>query len=670
MRGKPGKIAVALLVGALGCGVVELGATLRARDALARLLAAHPELTVADIIAEPLAGRLRLSGVSLHGTGADPWRVTVGTLRLPVAGFAMSFSVDTAAAAPANGGPPSASPHPAATPVPVTDNGTASAENIMIVNGATTVRIKRVDMTGTALTSADLAALLDAKNTDTKNTDGKGGMTMEARLRRLSASAIVMPEIVSDDRTPGTERHATLAHVLLAGVAAGKVAAGSASGGSFAIKDADSAVNGALGTVEATGLDLGQVAHVFGSIRTSDAEPILPLTDSVIAHDVTVTNVTKHSTLTVGAIQGTGAKARALNTGLATASPGPAGDPRSAALFDDVAHSFTIGSLVLSDIASHNEAPTGTVDFGMLRASLTNFGDGKVGGADVRSFRFQGAKQGKVAIDALVVGPLTLPSGAPGPEAAIPQAGTLDAAGIDVDLLGQTSDGEPADTQPGHVKFKVGHVVIASDGAGREIPRKAAVSVENVLFDAPEGEGSGLPLHAMGYRHLDVSGMLDSTYDAATRNLTVNTLRVNGTDMGTVDLSLALGNVGNGLLSSDPETAQAAIIAIVAKSMDLKLTNGGLFDKAIAWKARKDGVSVEQERDTGVDFFTNNLPALVNDNPKVKALGAAIAGFVADPRTIDVSVASQSGIGIAAMGMLGTPDVLIDALDIRASNQR
>ena len=669
MRGKPGKITAVILAGTLGCGGLELGATLRARGALARLLVSHPELTVADVVAEPLAGRLRLRGVALHGTGASPWHVTIGTLSLPIAGFATSLtfaSPSPAEAAPANNAPSASAPQSSATPVPVTAAGTASAENIVVVNGTTTYRIKRIDITGTALTSADLAVILDTKST----------VPMEARLRRLSASAIVMPEIVSDDRTPGTERHATLTQVLLAGVAAGKVAAGSASGASFTIKDADSAVEGALGTVEATGVDLGQIAHVMGSVfagslRTSDAEPVLPLYDSAIVNNLTITNMTKHSTLTLGSIQETGAKGRALKTDLAAAaSPKAANDPKSAALLDDVAHSFSIGSLVLNDLASHSDEPNGTAEFGALRASVTKFGEGKVGGADVRSFRFQGTKEGRFAIDALVIGPVALPNAGGGTSAVASVAGTIDAAGINVDLLSQETDEGAGDAQPGHVKFKVGHVIVASEGSGGPIPKRASVNVENVSFDAPEGEESGVPLYAMGYRHLDVSGMLESTYDEATQNLAVNALRVNGADMGTLNLSLALSNVRDGLFSSDPAIAQAAMITILAKSIDLKLADGGLVEKAIAWKAKKDGLTVEQERDAGIDFFTNGIPSIVNDNPKVKALGAAIAGFVADPGKLDVSIASRSGVGIAAMGLLATPEVLIDTLDIEASHHR
>ena len=663
----------------------RLGASLAARTRLAAFIADRPDLAVAAITAEPLTGRVTLRDVAFaHGA----WRVTVGALHLPVARSAMmrTFFADEASASPFSDKPsPSAvAPQPAATPVPVTGAGTASAENVVIVAGATTYRIKRVDMTGTSLTSVDLAAMLDSK----------APTTLEARLRRLTASAIVIPEIASDDRTPGSERHATLQQVVLAGVAAGHVAAGSASGGTFTIKDAQDLVNGSLGTIEATGMDLGQIAHVFGTVRTDDAEPILPLYDSVTVNAVKLTNVTKNSTLSVSAIKEAGAKARALKTDLTAASPKPSGDPRSAALFDDAVHSFVVGSLEVIDLVAHNEAPEGSDDFGVTRASVSNFGDGRLGGADVRGFHFAGSKEGKFGVGALVIGPVVLPAAAGATSAMLPPTGKLDIADLDVDVVSQDKgaqdkgdqdkagqdtagrdtagrdtagkDATAATAAPARVKFKVAHLAAASEGNGGPIPRKASVTIDNVTFDAPKDDSSGVPLYGMGYRRIDMSGSLASTYDAVTQDLSVDKLVINGTGMGTLDLSLALANVGTGIVSSNQEVAQASLIAVVAKAVDLKLADDGLFSKAIAWKAGRDGLSVDQEREAGIDFFTNGVPSLVNNNPKVKAIGTAVAKFIADPRSLHVAIASRNGVGIAAMGMLATPDVLLDTLDIKA----
>ena len=85
-------------------------------------------------------------------------------------------------------------------------------------------------------------------------------------------------------------------------------------------------------------------------------------------------------------------------------------------------------------------------------------------------------------------------------------------------------------------------------------------------------------------------------------------------------------------------------------------------------RRRRTGSAWRRNADAGIDFFTNGVPSLVNDNPKVKALGTAVSAFIADPRTLDVSIASPGGVGVAALGLLATPDVLIDALDIKASS--
>ncbi len=686
MRSKPVRIAGGLVLsGALAWSALELGASMTARTSIAALVARCPNLIVGSIDADPFAGSMTLRHVDL---ARGPWRVTIGTLRLP---FAHSTILPTLLASEASASPfsdkagpaaPAAAPRPAATPVPVMAAGTASAENVVIVAGTTTYRIKRIDMTGTTLTSVDLAAMLDTKSP----------MTTEARLRKLTASAIVIPEIASDDRTSGSERHASLQQVVLAGVAAGHVAAGSASGGSFAIKDAKETVNGALGTLEATGVDLGQIAHVFGTVRASDAEPILPLYDSVTVNSVKLTNVTRNSTLSVASIKETGAKARALRTDLAATSAKPAGDPQSAALLDDATHSFVFGSLEVTDLVAHNEAPEGADDFGVARAAISNFGDGRIGGADIRNFRFAGIKEGRFAVGALVIGPVVLPatnSNANG--ATLPPVGKLDAADIDIDIVSQSkSDRDKseqdkpgkaetgqadasrgtADTDAGHVKFKVAHLTAASEGTGGPLPRKASMTIDNVTFDAPSDATSGVPLYGMGYRRMDMSGSLASRYDAVTQDFNVDKLAVTGVGIGTLDLSLALANVGTGIISSNQELAQASLIAVVAKSIDLKLADNGLFAKAIAWKAGKDGMSIERERDLGVDFFTNSVPALANNNPKVKAIGVAVAKFIADPRSLHVAIASRNGVGVAAMGMLATPDVLLDTLDVEASADR
>ncbi len=78
-------------------------------------------------------------------------------------------------------------------------------------------------------------------------------------------------------------------------------------------------------------------------------------------------------------------------------------------------------------------------------------------------------------------------------------------------------------------------------------------------------------------------------------------------------------------------------------------------------------MSVQQERDADIDFFANKMPMIANNNEKARLVGAAIAKFIADPKTLHVAIESKSGLGAAAIGLLGSPDLILDALDVQAT---
>ena len=72
----------------------------------------------------------------------------------------------------------------------------------------------------------------------------------------------------------------------------------------------------------------------------------------------------------------------------------------------------------------------------------------------------------------------------------------------------------------------------------------------------------------------------------------------------------------------------------------------------------------------GVEFFANSLPASLGGGANIRAIGAAIATFITEPKTLHIAAASKNGVGAADMGMLATPDVLLNTLDIKASANR
>lgn len=164
-----------------------------------------------------------------------------------------------------------------------------------------------------------------------------------------------------------------------------------------------------------------------------------------------------------------------------------------------------------------------------------------------------------------------------------------------------------------------------------------------------------------------MSSAVTSLYEAATQTLVVDKLFVDSVGMGSVSLKLNLANVTNGIVSPNAEVQKASSLAILLKGVDLTVHNDGIAGKGIAFKAALDGISLEQERAALVDLVGNQFPALVGDAPKLKMIGAAVAKFVTDPKTLHISVASKNGFGAADIGSINDPNALLATLDVQAS---
>ena len=670
MRSKPTFLVAALLgTSALGYVALDIGANYAARSGVTRLVAGHRGVRVAGVSTSALDGRVTLSGLAAD---IGSMHISIETLTFPIVmpslGFVGSATAspfeDKTVEAPASQ-PTTLSPFPSAASM-----GNASATNVVITSGTTTYRIKRVDLTGTMLSDSAVAELLDTKATE----------ALPIRLKKLSAAAIVVPEILADDNTAGSERHWIVKQVLLANVVAGKVANGSAAGMTFSMKDGNGAVNGALGSITTAGLDVAQVAHVFESLRTDDAEPILPLYEMVNVDTIKVTNVTRNATISIASLRESGAKGRALKTDLQTSSAaaaqatGPDGktDPKSAAFFDDMVHSFTVEAIEAADLSADNDDPAGKSTFGATRIAMHGFGGGYIGDLGLSDFHFAGP-DGKIALGATTFSGLAVPRAQKDGSTKVPPfSGKMAADKLVVDI---TTHDQPRPDEPTTpttpttpIKFQVDHFDFASDATEPgSIPPKSTMSLKHLGFDLSSGTESTKALYDMGYRHIDLSSDLVAAYDPGTQTLDIGSFKLDGAGMGTLGLGLTLVNVSNGLVSSNPEIAKASAFAMLIKHLDIDVKNAGLFEKAIAWKAKTDGTTVPALRDTGVDFFANALPNSLGGAPNAKLVGTAIAKFIADPKTLHVSATSKNGVGAPDMELLATPDVLLNSLDMKAS---
>ena len=660
-------IAACLATSALAFAAVEIQTNARAKSELDRLLAGRHDMTVSGISANVLTGRLTLSGLAVI---AGPWHVSVGQLRLHLPESDVGF-VSAAHAFPTWNAPDD---KPAPVSPSTAARGSASAENVVITDGTTTYRLKRIDLAGTPLSNDDLAALLDPAKPD----------TVETRLRRLTAASINISEVATDSSVGATEQHWVQKQILLANVTQGKAAIGSVGASSVAVKSDDSASNIDIGSLQLAGVDMGQTAHVFAATRTDDGEKLMPLSDSVVANAIKVTDVKNRQSTTIGSIKEQGLKGRAFKTDLRTQSSrlsaAKPGDPAVSAFLNDLLSSVSAKLAEIDDVAvtpSTGAEPADFPTFGVEQIYVRDIGEGqRVGEMRMRNLHFEG-KQGRMAMASVNIGDLSLPlqKSAAGPTATasqpdgapadqtMPLVAKLELADLHFDM-NVAAKGETEQ----RLAFAINHVDFSASGleAGR-LPAKSVASIGHVTYDVPLTDPSLQTLRTLGYRHLDVSSNVTSSYDVKQQTMAINKFVLGGIDMGSMELKLDLANVSDKIVSQNPEIQKASAIAVLFKDADLLVRNDGLIDKALQYRADLDGKSVEDEKKTYIDFVTNQLPLLAGGSPKLKPLEDALATFIAKPKTLHVAIAARNGLGAADVALLGDPNALLDVLDIQAN---
>ena len=653
-------IVACVATGALALSVAEMQADALAAGNVSRLFVGRRGVTVGAVSANVLTGRLTISDLA---ASAGRWRVSVGRLQLSQPNGGLSF-ITAAAAASVDG-----SAVPATFPPSAAANGSAFAENVVITDGATTYRLARIDLAGTPLSNADLAALLDATKPD----------SVETRLRKLTAASVTISEATADGSFGATEQHWSQKQILLSNVAQGKAATGSVGASSFAVKDSDRSSTTEIGSLQLIGVDLAQTAHVFAAGRTDDGEKLLPMADAVTASAIRFIGA-KDQAMTVSSIKEQGLRGRAFKSDLRTqgnrVSSAKPGDPAVDAVILDVLGSLAAKQVDIENVAVIPSTGTDAADlatFDVEKLSLNDFADRRIAEMEMSKFHLKG-KQGDITLASMNIGDLTFPlststagSGADGSSGEAPRAMPTFARFAVADLRLDINVAAKGETEQ-RVALAVNHIDYKASGldSGR-LPTKSVASVDHATYDVPANDPSMQTMRALGYHHLDVSSNVSVDYDPKQQTMTFDRFELGGVDMGSLKLKLDLGNVSESIVSQNPQVQKAASIAVLFNDADLVVRNDGLIDKALQYRADADGRSLDDEKKTFITFVTTQLPLLAGGSPKLKPLEDALAAFIAKPKTLHVSIATKNGLGVADVGLLNDPNALLDVLDIQAS---
>ncbi len=145
--------------------------------------------------------------------------------------------------------------------------GTVVLENVSVTLGPVTYTAPRIEFSGVASTRAEIEAVVDKASTE----------PLAARLARINARQVTIPEIVSEQRMGHMRATSLQKNTVLTGIAQGRIAEITAEGGAGENETPEGKLRFVQGRMTATDLDAAGLARVVLERAGSPAEPMKKL---------------------------------------------------------------------------------------------------------------------------------------------------------------------------------------------------------------------------------------------------------------------------------------------------------------------------------------------------------------------------------------------------------
>ena len=642
-------------------------------------------LSATHVSVDPSRHMVLIEGLLLRRPGLT---LRIGRLALRLATPRSSFIAANfmqAAAATDLGAQPATND----TSVALARTGTIAADNIIIETGAFRATIKHIDMAGTQLGKADLTALFDPRAT---------GSAAE-RLAKISAAHVAISEIVLkskqmpaapagaaaptldnklDDPSDGKpdaktdantwDEKVVLNDIAMDDVVQGRAKLATIGATNAVIREADAGeLQAAFGPTRLTGLDLTQTARLLpGAAGTGKHQS---LCESLSIDGVKISAPKAEfgfATLALKDVQ-TGSVPSAAKAGRKEAD-----DAQETALARLLAK-VDIGSLGFTDLRFTTSSGTTPWSGGISHGVVTQMEGSKIGEANFEDFKIAGdgakAKIGRLSWRGVDSAPANAQSTATEPVANAPQdQQRITADSIDLDVANPGSDQTPA-TNPAH--FQLSHLELTSSDPIDGMPTRVKADFNHFTFDVSTMKmGYLAQLAALGYGKLDLSSRFKAHLNSDNSELSVETLSLSGADMGSVQVSGRLDHVTKGLFSTDQTDMEVGLLNLLLHRIEIRIDNSGLFERIVTAVAKKDDetpVAIRQEFAAAV---TAGIPELLDHGRGADVIAAALAKFIAQPKTFRLSITAPEGIGALDVALIKDPATLLQKVEVEAAAQQ
>ncbi|HVB90013.1 MAG TPA: hypothetical protein VND97_07420 [Beijerinckiaceae bacterium] len=393
----------------------------------------------------------------------------------------------------------------------------------------------------------------------------------------------------------------------------------------------------------------GLVAHLIGAAQAHDVS-----LDNVMATDKGVTVVFRHIQ-----VLGTNLTPGEVSTLFSTGD-----EKKRAALFvkldadsvdvPETRISFKHGSVTLHDWSAKN-----------IQAGKV--GSMQLAGADGS---FDGPRRipVTVAFGAFSAADVTLPGSA----ATVGGQGTQASAVTHFSWSGfratAPDKSTPADAVGGNL-WRVSLASLTGQGSYQGgAPSQSSAQMKHLVIQPPPSSQAGRAFGAFGYKQLDMGASFSGAYDPANQAYSVSDYTISGAGAGAVVLKALFGSISAAVFATPSPARNAALAKGVLKSLTVRVTNKGLFQKFLVWYAAQHSQSAKLLRRQWAAAATLLIPLMMKGDPDGPDVAEAITRFIESPSQLTVKVkAKGKGLPFTEVKPLIQSKTILSHLDLKAT---
>jgi hypothetical protein len=235
-----------------------------------------------------------------------------------------------------------------------------------------------------------------------------------------------------------------------------------------------------------------------------------------------------------------------------------------------------------------------------------------------------------------------------------------------LDIVAPDQDSGPGKT----IHLSLANLEIRGDYDGDTLKHGSTKLTGLVVEPSPDSE-FGKTLAEIGYAKVEMSMVVGFDYQAGAKTFTLDELTLEGAQMGSVRMKANFGDVDPSLFGADSAARMAALFGCSVSSLQIDVVNSGLFEKALAYTAKQQGASADALKRQWSTAVGQMGPLLLGGGPSTLTVAAEAQKFLADPKSLSITVKAKGGALKAADFMaINDPSDLTGKLDFAAAANR